>query len=127
MKKSDDDSAESSSENEETTDDPVWTVVDRQTLNDHLEKCTLCRFCGGESVSIEEVDQVGLGAVWNFKCSNPECPSQELNNSFHATPKGNRFHDLNRSLVLGMRMIGRGYSTTTTTKNLINLFARNYQ
>ena len=45
MKKSDDDSAESSSENEETTDDPVWTVVDRQILNDHLEKCTLCRFC----------------------------------------------------------------------------------
>ena len=55
-KKSDDDSNKSFSENEETTDDSVWTVVDRQkNLNLQFERNSQCRFCGGESVSIQEV------------------------------------------------------------------------
>lgn len=61
--KSIDDSDESFSENEETADDSVWTIVDRQNLNLQFELTALCRFCEGESVSIHEVERVGLGAV----------------------------------------------------------------
>ena len=121
-KKSDDDSDESFSENEETTDDSaVWTIVDRQNLNLQFERNALCRFCGGESVSIQEIEKVGLGAMWNFHCKNPECSSHVLDNSFHTTPKTNRFYDLNRGLVLGLRMIGRGYSAAQKLLSILNL------
>ena len=120
-KKSDDDSAESFSESEETTDDSVWTVVDRQNLNLQFERNALCRFCRGESISIQEVEKVGLGAVWSFHCKNPECSSHVLDNSFHTTPKRNRFYDLNRGLVLGLRMVGRGYSAAQKLLSILNL------
>ena len=120
-KKSDDDSDESFSENEETTDDSaVWTIVDRQNLNLQFERNALCRFCGGESVSIQEIEKVGLGAMWNFHCKNPECSSHVLDNSFHTTPKTNRFYDLNRGLVLGLRMVGRGYSAAQKLLSILN-------
>ena len=32
-----------------------WTVVDRQNPNLQFERNVLCRFCGGECVSIQEV------------------------------------------------------------------------
>ena len=120
-KKSDDDSDESFSESKETTDDSVWTVVDRQNLNLQFERNALCRFCGGESISIQEVEKVGLGAVWSFHCKNPECSSHVLDNSFHTTPKRNRFYNLNRGLVLGLRLVGRGYSAAQKLLSILNL------
>ena len=79
-------------------DDSVWTIVDRQNLNLQFKRSVLCRFCEGESVSIQEVERVSLWAVGSFNCNNPDCSSHVLNNSFHTTPKRNRFYYLNRGL-----------------------------
>ena len=98
-KESDDDSVELFSEDEETADDPVWTVVDRQDLNLLFKMNALCRFCGGESVSIREVEKVGLVAVWSFHCKNLEWSSRLLDNSVHTMLKRNWFYNLNGGLV----------------------------
>lgn len=38
---------------------------------------------------------------------NPKCTSHQVLASFHTTPKTNRFYDINREFVLGLRLIGR--------------------
>ena len=44
-----------------------WTVVDRQNPNLQFERSVLCRFCGGECVSIQEVIE-----RTEMSCTKPE-------------------------------------------------------
>ena len=48
--------------------------------------------------------------------------SHVLDNSFHTTPKTNRFYDLNRGLVLGLRMVGRGYSAAQKHLSILKCY-----
>lgn len=111
-------SSSSDSENvEEEACGETWTIVDRKVL----EKSVICRFCESESVNFEEVTSTGLGAEWVCRCKNSNCASHQTLAPFHTTPKTNRFYDINRELVLGLRLIGRGYSAATKVLGVLNL------
>ncbi|XP_044183260.1 uncharacterized protein LOC122963932 [Acropora millepora] len=100
-------SSSSDSENvEEEACGETWTIVDRKELNRVLEKSVICRFCESESVNFEEVASTGLGAEWVCRCKNSNCASHQTLAPFHTTPKTNRSYDINRELVLGLRLIG---------------------
>lgn len=115
-------SSSSDSENvEEEACGETWTIVDRKELNRVLEKSVICRFCESESVNFEEVASTGLGAEWVCRCKNSNCASHQTLAPFHTTPKTNRFYDINRELVLGLRLIGRGYSAATKVLSVLNL------
>ena len=115
-------SSSSDSENvEEEACGETWTIVDRKELNCVLEKSVICRFCESESVNFEEVASTGLGAEWVCRCKNSNCASHQTLAPFHTTPKTNRFYDINRELVLGLRLIGRGYSAATKVLSVLNL------
>ena len=58
---------------------------------------------------------------WVCRCTNPECPSHELVTPFHTTPKTNRFYDVNRELVLGLRLTGRGHSAAKRVLSVLNV------
>lgn len=110
----------------ETDDSPCssnrWTIVDRQKLNRELERSVVCRFGGNDSViSFEEVARTGLGAEWICRCKNPKCSSHEIAAPFHTTPKTSRYYDVNRKFVLGMRLVGRGYSAARKVLSILNL------
>ena len=110
-------SSSSDSENvEEEACGETWTIVYRKELN-----CVLCRFCESESVNFEEVASTGLGAEWVYRCKNSNCASRQTLAPFHTTPKTNRFYDINRELVLKLRLIGRGYSAATKVLSVLNL------
>jgi len=99
----------SSSESDET-DDGEFETSDtkyRSIVNRQLAGRVTCSFCGSEGINFEEVTRTGLGAEWICRCKNPECSSHELASPFHTTPKTNRFYDINRELVLGLRLTGR--------------------
>lgn len=47
-----------------------------------------------------------------------ECSSHHISRSFHTTPEENR---INRGLVLGLRLIGRGHSAAERLVSVLNL------
>ena len=98
-----------------------WSIVDRDELNRQLANRVTCSFCQSEGVIFEEVTRTGLGAEWICRCKNPKCPSHELVKPFHTTPKTNRFYDVNRELVLGLRLTGRGHSAAKRVLSVLNL------
>ena len=115
----------SSSDSESFEDDEAsretWTIVDRNMLNQVLEQSVTCRFCESDSVNFEEVASTGLGAEWVCRCKNLKCASHQVLASFPTTPKTNRFFDINREFVLGLRLIGRGHSAAKKVLSLLNL------
>lgn len=112
-------SSDSDSDNHDEQN--TFAVVDRHKINRELQHMASCRFCGNDEIEIEEASRCGLGADWTFRCRNPECSSHQDPRSFHATPKENRFYDINRGLVLGMRLIGRGHSAADRLSSVLNL------
>ena len=95
--------------------------LDRKMLNHALEQSVTCRLCESDSVNFEEVACTGLGAEWVCRCKNPKCPSHQVLASFYTTPKTNRFYDINREFVLGLKLIGRGYSAAQKVLSVLNL------
>ena len=116
-------SGESDEEKEEcfTNCPKHWSIVDRDELNQQLAIRVTCRFCQSEGVNFEEVARAGLGAEWVCRCTNPKCPSHELVTPFHTTLKTNRFYDINRELVLGLGLTGRGHSAAKRVLSVLNL------
>ena len=102
-------------------DNGAWSIVDRTAINCSLKASVMCHFCGSAAVNFEEVSRTGLGAEWICRCKNLECPSHHVVSSFHTTPKTNRFYDINREIVLGLRLVGRGYSAAQKILSVINL------
>ena len=86
-----------------------------------LEQSVNCRFCESDTVNFEEVSSTGLGAKWVVRCKNEKCASHQMSASFHTTPKTNRFYDINRELVLGLRLVGRGQSAAQKVLSILNL------
>lgn len=95
--------------------------IENDELNRQLASRVNCRFCQSEGVNFEEVARAGLGAEWVCRCTNPKCPSHELVTPFHPTSKTNRFYDVNRELVLGLRLTGRGHSVAKRIPSVLNL------
>lgn len=96
-------------------------VVDRRTINHELQHIASCSSCGTKGINIEEKSRHGLGAEWTFRCQNPECSSHKFPRSFHTSPKESRAYDVNRGLVLGLRLIGRGHSAAERLLSVLNL------
>ena len=98
-----------------------WSIVDRDDLNRQLASRVTCSFCQSKGVNFEEVTRTGLGAEWICRCRNPKCPSHELVTPFHTTPKTNRFYDVNRDLVLGLRLTGGGHPAAKRVLSVLKL------
>ena len=98
-----------------------WSIVDRDEINRQLAGQVTCSFCQSKGVNFEEVARTGLGAEWICRCRNPKCPSPELVSAFHTTPNTNRFYNVNRELVLGLRLTGRGHSAAKRVLSVLNL------
>ena len=114
-------SDESFSESGEDEDEPdttdTWSVVDKNTLNENLQSSAVCSKCKEGSIVLIEESRSGLGSNWSIVCQNSECSTK---NSLPTTPK-QRFYDVNRALVLGLRLIGRGYSAVRKVLSILNL------
>ena len=80
-----------------------------------------CRFCESDSLNFEEVVSTGLGVEWVSRCKNLKCASHQVLASFPTTLKTNRFFNINREFVLGLRLIRRGHSAATKGLSLLNL------
>ena len=106
---------------EDKASSETWTIVDRKMLNHALEQSVTCRFCESDGVNFEEVACTGLGAEWVCRCKNLKCSSHQVLASFYTTPKTNRFYDINQEFVLGLRLIGRGYSAAQKVLSVLNL------
>jgi len=63
----------------------------------------------------------GLGAEWVCRCKSSSCTSHQTLASFHTTLKTNRFFDINRESVLGLRLIGCGHSAAQKVLSVLNL------
>ena len=94
---------------------------DREELNRQLANRVTCSFCQCQEVYFEEIGRTGLGAEWICRCRNHKCPSHELVTPFHTTSKTKRFYDVNRELVLGLRLTGRGHSAAKRILSVLNL------
>ena len=115
-------SGSTESEELECEDEPnTWTVVDRLKINRKLQEIASCVFFGTDEIRIDEKSRCGLGAEWSFKCGNSECSLHHIWRSFHTTPKENRVYGINRELVLGLRLIGRGHSAAERLMSVLNL------
>lgn len=101
--------------NEEDVDD-TWKIVDPSELNQQLERSTICSNCQKSKISILETVKVGFAAQWSIICDG--CDS---NNTFNTTPKAVRIYDINKSLVLALRLIGRGCSAAMKMASVLNL------
>ena len=84
------------------------------------EKCDLS-FLRKRKCKFRRGSKHRLGAEWVCRCKNSNCASHQTLAPFHTTPKTNRFYDINRELVLGLRLIGRGYSAATKVLSVLNL------
>ena len=90
-------------------------------INRQLASRVKCSVCNSDGINFEEVSRTGLGAEWICRCKNPNCSSHDLATPFHTTPKTNRFYDVNRELVLGLRLAGRGRSAAQKILSVLNL------
>lgn len=79
----------------------------------------MCSRCKEGSIVFERQSRTGLGGRWVIKCQNESCGF--INQQFDATPKQERIYDINRSLVLGCRLIGRGFSAAQKLTSILNL------
>ena len=106
------DSTQSESEMEfDHADRPnILAVVDRLKINNELLHFAACSYCGQRGPTINERNRNGLGAEWAFTCQDPECTSHKFTKFFHTSSKTNHTYDLNRGLVLGLRLIDRAHS-----------------
>mgnify|MGYP000017111064 FL=1 len=97
------------------------TVVDRLKINNELLHFASCSYCGQRGLTINERSRNGLGAEWAFTCQDPECTSHKFTKFFHTSSKTSHTYDLNRGLVLGLRLIGRGHSAAERLMSVLNL------
>ena len=68
------------------------------------------------------MSRVQLGAEWVCQCENLECPSSSsLVMVTHNANRTNRFYDINREIVLGLRLVGPGYSAAQKILSILNL------
>lgn len=111
-------SSESDSYENEFVDD-FCDIVNRSALNQRLAEHSVCSHCKEGTVIFLQESRTGLGNRWFMKCQNNDCGFTSL--SFDTTSKQERIYDVNRSLVLGLRMIGRGFSAAKKLLSILNL------
>lgn len=96
-------------------------VVDRLKINNELLYFASCSYCGQKGLTINEKSRNGLGEEWAFTCQDPECTSHKFTKSFHTSSKTSHTYYVNRVLVLGLRLIGRGHSAAERLLSVLNL------
>ena len=95
-------------------------MIEMSSLDSLLVE-SLAPFVKARGVKFEEVARTGLEAEWICRCRNSKCSSHELVSPFQTTPKTNRFYDVNRELVLGLRLTGCGHSAAKRVLSVLNL------
>lgn len=70
-----------------------------------------------------QVSRTGCASEWALRCKDPKCSSYEHSSysNFYSTHKNNRYFDINRTMVLAFRLIGRGYSAAVKFTSILNL------
>ncbi|XP_031566223.1 uncharacterized protein LOC116301325 [Actinia tenebrosa] len=100
---------------------PGLAIVDGHSLQSGLELSATCNFCGDEIEVLEDITtKHGLGAVWMIQCRNSECEGRSLTKTFPTSPKSGHF-EVNRSVVLAVRSIGRGHSAAQKFCSIMGL------
>jgi hypothetical protein len=115
---SDLESLHSSSEDEEV--DEACSVFSKPTgnyivcpdnLEQMLESSAVCKVCHSLLHIVEKLgSKQGLGAKWNFRCTNELCVSHASSQFISISPKSDKVYDVNRASVIGFRAIGKGRS-----------------
>ena len=93
--------------------DYVRGIVDYTMLKDSFDYVRpLCRICETGILKIIITKHIGLATEIAYICSNSDCPKNVITTdfTFSMSKKQGHKHDINKSLVLAMREIGRGHA-----------------
>lgn len=97
-------------------------IVNVDSLGKMLETSAVCKLCYCSLHIVEKVgSKQGLGAKWNFRCTNECCVSRELSQSFPISPKSDKIYNVNRASVVGFRAIGKGRSAAQKCFSFLGL------
>ena len=91
----------------------LW-IMDISLLSNALEAFVCCNRCQGKISILEDVNcRAGLGTRLRLVCENEKCLSQAVPAaSFDTTKKSGKKYDINTTLVIANRLIGRGHSAS---------------
>ena len=97
-------------------------IVTTGNLQYMLESSAVCKVCYSSLQIVEKLgSKQGLGAKWNFRCTNESCVSKESNESYPILPKSNKIYDVNRASVVAFRAIGKGRSAAQKCFSFLGL------
>ena len=83
-------------------------IVCPDNLEQMLESSAVCKVCHSPLHIVEKLgSKQGLGAKWNFRCTNELCISRASNQFIPISPKSDKVYDVNRASVIGFRAIGK--------------------
>ena len=107
------------SQNKYKVPSSTFVIIDPSILQIMITERAQCKFCGGKLEIKEKVTACqSLGRVWTLTCGGNNCCSVK---DTPMTPKHNQRFQLNESLVLACRLIGRGRAAARKLTSLLNL------
>jgi hypothetical protein len=91
-------------------------------LEQMLESSAVCKVCHSLLHIVEKLDsKQGLGAKWNFRCTNELCVSCASSQFIPISPKSDKVYDVNCASVIGFRAIGKGRSAAQKCLSFLGL------
>jgi len=94
-----------------------YRLVDLKSLVSAFE-LVCCQECGQQTVTLRELSFRRKGCA---SCLQLFCTSCGWNEAFYTSKKKKKFFDVNRRLVYGMRVIGRGASAAKRFCTIMNM------
>ena len=101
----------------------MLNFLDAELLQDTLKESAICRDCKTSELELleEKETRSRQGQVWVLRCKRVDCKPHKHPMCFHTSPKNSRFYDVNCTMVLAFRAIGRGYSAAQKFCSIVNL------
>ena len=97
-------------------------IVCPDNLEQMLESSAVCKVCHSPLHIVEKLgSKQGLGAKWNFRCTNELCVSRASSQLIPISPKSDKLYDVNRASVIGFRAIGKGRSAAQKCLSFLGL------
>ena len=116
---SDQDNSDDSSDDEESVADGN-RIINLRNLGKLIGASCICRHCRTGSMTLGETGRFGLAPTLELTCGSCGCSStgtlaqKQIRGRSH-------FYDVNRKAVLGMRLIGRGYTALKTLCTVLDM------
>ena len=98
-------------------------IIDLELLQNSLVASAVCAVCKEGTLSLWQEPSAGWATQICFVCSNKDCVKNEITqeNSFFTSKKDGHQYEVNKSLVLAMRTIGRGCQAATKFSAVMGL------